>query len=355
MLGDEPRRGERHATCSPASPPPRPWPSADAPFEGPIGHRPRRSHPHRRRPAVVINPTVSQLEYSDLDLVLSGHRDGVNMIEVGAAEVPEADVLGAIEFGYEHIKQILELIGRAEAEGRQGEGRRAGVDLADRGGLRRGQEALPRTSCSRPARSPARPTASDAVDELRKKLLDEHFPDQARRRRYAEYADSREGQRPGEGSLPHAREEDHPQAHRRERKPRRRTRGPARSARIDMRGRRLRPHPRLGLLPARRDPVARHLHARHRPRTSRSSTAWSPSTPRSSTSTTTSRPSASARPGASWARAGARSVTAPSPNARSWASCPPRRSSPTPSASSATSPSPTARRRWRRSAAAAWR
>jgi polyribonucleotide nucleotidyltransferase len=90
-------------------------------------------------------------------------------------------------------------------------------------------------------------------------------------------------------------------------------------------------------------------------RTSRSSTACCPSTPRSSTCTTTSRPSAPARPSASWAPAGARSATARSPSARSWASCPRPRSSPTPSASSATSPSPTARRRWPRSAAGAWR
>jgi polyribonucleotide nucleotidyltransferase len=73
-------------------------------------------------PQFILNPTVSQLEYSDLDLVLAGHKDGINMIEVGAAEVDE-DVLDAIEFGYEAgIKPILALIERARQEGRQGEG-----------------------------------------------------------------------------------------------------------------------------------------------------------------------------------------------------------------------------------------
>ena len=58
----------------------------------------------------VINPTQSQMEYSDLDLLVSGHSDGVNMIEVGAAEVPDEDVLAAIKFGYEEgIKPLLEL------------------------------------------------------------------------------------------------------------------------------------------------------------------------------------------------------------------------------------------------------
>ncbi|MDX9910836.1 MAG: polyribonucleotide nucleotidyltransferase [Phycisphaerales bacterium] len=58
----------------------------------------------------VINPTVSQMDYSDIDLVLAGHVDGINMIEVGAAEVPEKDVLAAIEFGYGNIKETLALI-----------------------------------------------------------------------------------------------------------------------------------------------------------------------------------------------------------------------------------------------------
>ncbi|MBX9640099.1 MAG: polyribonucleotide nucleotidyltransferase, partial [Mycobacteriaceae bacterium] len=56
---------------------------SDAPFEGPLATvRVGRLHTDNG-PVFVINPTVSQMEYSDLDLVLSGHVDGVNMIEVG--------------------------------------------------------------------------------------------------------------------------------------------------------------------------------------------------------------------------------------------------------------------------------
>jgi polyribonucleotide nucleotidyltransferase len=83
---------------------------SDAPFEGPLATvRVGRLHTDNG-PVFVINPTVSQMEYSDLDLVLSGHVDGVNMIEVGAAELPDEVVLAAIEFGYGYIKQILDLI-----------------------------------------------------------------------------------------------------------------------------------------------------------------------------------------------------------------------------------------------------
>ena len=43
----------------------------------------------------ISNPTHAQMEFSDLDLVLSGHEDGINMIEVGAAEVSEATLVEA--------------------------------------------------------------------------------------------------------------------------------------------------------------------------------------------------------------------------------------------------------------------
>jgi len=84
---------------------------SDIPFEGPTATvRVARIHTEAG-PQFVLNPTVSQLEFSDLDLVLCGHKDGINMIEVGAAEVDEAAMLASIEFGYEHIKDLLGMIG----------------------------------------------------------------------------------------------------------------------------------------------------------------------------------------------------------------------------------------------------
>src|SRR5690606_34842692 len=83
---------------------------SNAPFEGPIATvRVGRIHTDEG-PQFVINPTVSQMEFSDMDLVLSGHADGINMIEVGAAEAPDGQVLAGMRFGYEHIKDILGLI-----------------------------------------------------------------------------------------------------------------------------------------------------------------------------------------------------------------------------------------------------
>ncbi len=82
----------------------------DAPFQGPVATVRVGRIITDDGERFVINPTHAQTEFSDLDLVLSGHADGLNMIEIGAAEVPEADVLEAIRMGYEEgIKPLLEM------------------------------------------------------------------------------------------------------------------------------------------------------------------------------------------------------------------------------------------------------
>jgi polyribonucleotide nucleotidyltransferase len=80
----------------------------DAPFEGPVATVRVARIITDEGPSFVLNPTQAQLEFSDLDLVLSGHPGGINMIEVGAAEVEEASMIDAIRFGYEEgIKPLI--------------------------------------------------------------------------------------------------------------------------------------------------------------------------------------------------------------------------------------------------------
>ncbi|MEM7228634.1 MAG: polyribonucleotide nucleotidyltransferase [Planctomycetota bacterium] len=82
----------------------------DAPFQGPVGTVRVGRIVTDDGEQFVINPTHAQLEFSDLDLIVSGHVDGVNMIEVGAAELPESEVLAAIKFGYENgVKPLIEM------------------------------------------------------------------------------------------------------------------------------------------------------------------------------------------------------------------------------------------------------
>lgn len=79
---------------------------SSVPFQGPVGN----VRVGRIDGQFVIMPTVAQAEYSDLDMLLCGHSTGLNMIEVGALQIPEAEVYKACEFGWHYVKQITSLI-----------------------------------------------------------------------------------------------------------------------------------------------------------------------------------------------------------------------------------------------------
>ncbi len=136
------------------------------PFEGPLATvRVGRIHTDNG-PQYIINPTVTQLDYSDLDLVLSGHKDGVNMIEVGAAEVDEAGVLGAIEFGQQTILQICgmidELTAMAGKPKRMGELMLPAPEVTAK--IATIEPKMVRRARSRASRPAARPSTSSARD-----------------------------------------------------------------------------------------------------------------------------------------------------------------------------------------------
>jgi polyribonucleotide nucleotidyltransferase len=56
----------------------------------------------------IINPTYAEIEAGDLDLVVAGSPDGVIMVEAGANQLPEQDVIEAIDFGYEAVRDLIE-------------------------------------------------------------------------------------------------------------------------------------------------------------------------------------------------------------------------------------------------------
>ena len=55
----------------------------------------------------VINPTPEQLEKSDIDLTVAGTRDAINMVESSAKQVSEDDMLEALMFGHDAIKELV--------------------------------------------------------------------------------------------------------------------------------------------------------------------------------------------------------------------------------------------------------
>jgi polyribonucleotide nucleotidyltransferase len=81
------------------------------PFQGPIAGV-RVGHVDGK---FIINPTVAQLEYSDIDMVVAGHLDAVTMIEVGCREVSEETIADAVQFGHENgVKPICEMLKELE-------------------------------------------------------------------------------------------------------------------------------------------------------------------------------------------------------------------------------------------------
>jgi polyribonucleotide nucleotidyltransferase len=57
----------------------------------------------------IVNPLFSELEESEMNLVVAGTKDHINMVQGGCLEVSEEDLLAALEFGHEKIKLIVEI------------------------------------------------------------------------------------------------------------------------------------------------------------------------------------------------------------------------------------------------------
>jgi polyribonucleotide nucleotidyltransferase len=75
---------------------------SDIPFDGPVAG----VIVGRVDGKFVIDPTVDQKAKSDINLTVAGTKDAIMMVEAGAAEVPEEDMLDAIMFGHEAIKKL---------------------------------------------------------------------------------------------------------------------------------------------------------------------------------------------------------------------------------------------------------
>ncbi|HEX8875407.1 MAG TPA: polyribonucleotide nucleotidyltransferase [Phycisphaerales bacterium] len=147
---------------------------SDVPFEGPIATvRVARIHTDDG-PQFAVNPTISQLDYSDLDLVLSGHKDGLNMIEVGAAEVDEASMVEAIKFGQKHINDVLGLINELVAK--VGKPKKGGELFLPTPEITEKVRALAETEMTAARQINSKAERNAKVDELRKKVLDGAFP-----------------------------------------------------------------------------------------------------------------------------------------------------------------------------------
>lgn len=76
------------------------------PFDGPLG----AARVGYKDGQYLLNPTQTQLDASDLDLVVAGTETSVLMVESEAHELPESVMLGAVMFGHKHFQPVIQLI-----------------------------------------------------------------------------------------------------------------------------------------------------------------------------------------------------------------------------------------------------
>ena len=85
---------------------------SDIPFNGPVAG----VVVGRVDGELIINPTKAQLAVSDIDLIVSGTYDAINMVESSAKQVPEEEMIDAIMFGHAEIKNLVTFINEIVAE-----------------------------------------------------------------------------------------------------------------------------------------------------------------------------------------------------------------------------------------------
>lgn len=85
---------------------------SEIPFAGPIGG----VKVGRIGGKFIINPTLAQMEKSDLQLTVAGTQDAIMMVEAGAKEISEDDALEAILFGHSVIQEIVSFIEKIRSE-----------------------------------------------------------------------------------------------------------------------------------------------------------------------------------------------------------------------------------------------
>ncbi len=78
---------------------------SDIPFNGPIA----AVRVGRIAGEFVINPTFSQLDESDMELVIAGSEDSIMMVEGESSEISEEDMIEALKFGHQYIREIIAL------------------------------------------------------------------------------------------------------------------------------------------------------------------------------------------------------------------------------------------------------
>jgi len=131
----------------------------------------------------LINPTYPELESSRLDLVVAGSADAVVMVEAGATEVSESEMLEAIMRGHEAIKTIV--AAQVELSAEIGKVRRLVPAAAEPEGVRDRVTASWKDELAAAMRIKGKLESYAKVDELKKEMLASLDPQDSEAKRFA--------------------------------------------------------------------------------------------------------------------------------------------------------------------------
>lgn len=119
----------------------------------------------------IINPTIEETEKSDIDLTVAGTKKAINMVESGAKEVSEEDMLEALMFGHDAIKELCEFQEKIIAEIGQEKMEYDVLEITDE--LKAKVDGLLRDNLSTAMHSNLEKNAKyDAIDKSKKDVID---------------------------------------------------------------------------------------------------------------------------------------------------------------------------------------
>ncbi len=147
---------------------------SNIPFEGPVA----ALRIGRIDGQYVINPTNSQMEKSEFDLLLAGHNDLVSMVEFGGKEIDEKTIIEAIEFAMPELNKLIEFQEMLRNE--VGQEKREPGRLVVPDEVMAAVEAKARDNIREALNIPEKKTRNEALDNLREKIkeeLAEEFPE----------------------------------------------------------------------------------------------------------------------------------------------------------------------------------
>ena len=135
------------------------------PFDGPIAG----VKVGRVNGEFIINPTPAELEESDIDLTVAGTKYAINMVEAGSKEVSEDDMLEALMFGHEAVKELCEFQEKIIAEIGQEKMEYEHLEISDE--LRKEVEGLAADKLDAAMRIKEKLAKYEAIDKVKEEVV----------------------------------------------------------------------------------------------------------------------------------------------------------------------------------------